>query len=200
VLAGVLAAATVACTGMIYASLRAIPRWTDPLVVPVYLAFAVASGGALVLAIAACAGIEPGVWSWAAAVAMAGAWLLKLAYWRRIDHAAPAATAESATGLGDIGTVRLLESPNSSANYIMREMGYVIARKHADRLRRIALVLGGVVPVAALLAGGATSGGVALVALLVAVAGSAVGVLVERWLFFAEAEHASMLYYGKSSV
>jgi DMSO reductase anchor subunit len=27
----------------------------------------------------------------------------------------------------------------------------------------------------------------------------AVGLAMERWLFFAEAEHASMLYYGKTA-
>ena len=35
---------TVACTGMIYASLRAIPYWYTPLVMPLYIAFALASG------------------------------------------------------------------------------------------------------------------------------------------------------------
>lgn len=198
--AGALAIVTVACTGMIYASLRAIPRWQDPLVVPIYLAFAVASGGILVFAIAALAGIAPGPWSWVVAIAVATAWLLKLAYWRRIDGAKPVATAESATGLGHIGTVRLLESPNSSPNYIMREMGYVIARKHAARLRRIALVVGGLMPFAAMVASGFGGAALSAVFLIVALVATGIGVLVERWLFFAEAEHASMLYYGKSTV
>ena len=35
-----------------------------------------------------------------------------------------------------------------------------------------------------------------LLAVLAALAAAA-GVLVERWLFFAEAEHVSMLYYGR---
>nr|WP_217497822.1 dimethyl sulfoxide reductase anchor subunit [Lysobacter enzymogenes] len=37
---------TVACTAMIYASLPPIPAWRHPLVVPVYLAFALLSGAA----------------------------------------------------------------------------------------------------------------------------------------------------------
>ena len=55
---------------------------------------------------------------------------------------APVSTAESATGLGDLGRVRLLEAPHSESNYLMQEMGYRIARKHADKLRRIALLAG----------------------------------------------------------
>jgi DMSO reductase anchor subunit len=200
IVAAVLAVVTVACTGMIYASLRAIPRWTDPFVVPVYLAFAVSSGGVLVLAIAALFGTDPGLAAWVAAISVALAWILKLVYWRRIDRAKPVATAESATGLGSIGTVRLLESPNSSANFVMREMGYVVARKHAARLRLIAAVLGGVAPVLALAAGSLIAGYAAAAALLVALAGIVVGVLIERWLFFAEAQHAAMLYYGARTV
>src|SRR5690606_11862053 len=39
-LLALLALATVACTAMIYASLKPIPAWCHPLVVPVYLLFA----------------------------------------------------------------------------------------------------------------------------------------------------------------
>ena len=47
VLGGVLlllALATIACTAMIYASLKPIPAWSHPLVLPVYLVFALFSG------------------------------------------------------------------------------------------------------------------------------------------------------------
>jgi sulfite dehydrogenase (quinone) subunit SoeC len=33
--------------------------------------------------------------------------------------------------------------------------------------------------------------------MLVATLSTAIGVVVERWLFFAEAEHVAMLYYGR---
>ena len=35
---------------------------------------------------------------------------------------------------------------------------------------------------------------------LLAVASTAAGLVTERWLFFAEAEHVSMLFYGKDAV
>ena len=76
------------------------------------------------------------------------------------------------------------------------EMGYKIARKHARRLRIIALVLGGAVP--AVLAAFATQlpdlAGALVAAVAVISAGA--GLLVERWLFFAEAVHTVSLYYG----
>ncbi len=80
-------------------------------------------------------------------------------------------------------------------------MGYRIARRHAAKLRRIALGGGFFVPLillalAWLLRGAAAS---AVLALVAAVAATA-GVVVERWLFFAEATHTVALYYrGEAS-
>jgi len=191
---------TVACTGMIYASLRAIPRWTDATVVPVYLVFALASGGALAFTVFAVIASPAPEWAWAVALVIAAAWALKFVYWQRIDTAAPAATAESATGLGGIGRVSLFEAPHTSDNYIMREMGYRIARKHAARLRMIALLLGAAVPVPAFLAAGFLGGIPTAILALAGLAALAAGVLVERWLFFAEAKHAATLFYGTDTV
>mgnify|MGYP004116631313 CR=1 FL=1 len=44
-------------------------------------------------------------------------------------------TPESATGLGDLGKVRLLDPPSMTENFVQREMGYTIARKNAQKLR-----------------------------------------------------------------
>jgi len=198
--AAFMALVTVACTGMIYASLKAIPRWTDITVVPVYLAFALSTGGALALATLAVISPLPSLWAWLVTLAIALSWGLKLVYCNRIDNAAPVATAETATGLGHIGPVSLFEAPHTGENYIMREMGFQIARKHAARLRIIALVLGGAVPLLAFATAALSVGPVMVAACIVGVAGVGIGVLLERWLFFAEAQHAAMLYYGAKAV
>jgi DMSO reductase anchor subunit len=191
---------TVACTGMIYASLRAIPRWTDATVVPVYLVFALASGGAATFTVFTTIASPAPEWAWAVALVISAAWALKLVYWQRIDNAAPVATAESATGLGGIGRVSLFEAPHTSDNYIMREMGYRIARKHAGRLRMIAIFLGMAIPVPAFLAAGFMGGIPTTFLAFVGLAALAAGILVERWLFFAEARHAATLFYGTDTV
>jgi len=199
-IAAILSIVTVFCTAKIYQSLRAIPRWNSPWVTPVYLGFALASGALLFhLGVRAFGFGFPGT-GWGAAIFTVAAWTLKLAYWRQIDGAAPRSTAESATGLGHLGKVRLFEAPHTGDNYLMREMGYKIARKHARRLRRIALVLGGVIPVIlAVVATQMPDLAGALVS-LVAVISAGAGLLVERWLFFAEAVHAVSLYYGTDAV
>ena len=67
---------------------------------------------------------------------------LKWAYWLRIDGEPREYTAEAATGLGHLGKVRPLEPPHTQPNFVMREMGYRVARKHALKLRNLVLLLG----------------------------------------------------------
>ncbi|MCZ6605976.1 MAG: dimethyl sulfoxide reductase anchor subunit [Alphaproteobacteria bacterium] len=193
-----LAVATVISTGMIYASLKPIPRWNNGWTVPVYLAFSVATG-AMVLAPVALfvdrAAFD--VAAWTACAASLVAWTLKLGYWRMIGTARPAATTGRAIGIEHLGPVRLMEGPTTGANYITREMGFQVARRHARRLRLIGGVVGGIAAPALALAGAVIpSTMAAFVVALLALFAASLGVLIERWLFFAEAEHMSMLYFG----
>lgn len=198
VLAAALAIATLICTGMIYASLPTIRAWHQPFVVPVYVALALATG-ALLLSFLLLLFSFPTAWApWFALVTIGAAWVLKTASWSRADRAERTYTVEQATGLGRFGKVRPLEPPHTQPNYVMREMGYQIGRKNAQKLRRIAVVLTFVVPglLSLLLAIGAPLG---LLLALAAVVSAGAGVLVERWLFFAEAEHVVMLFYGREA-
>jgi DMSO reductase anchor subunit len=76
-------------------------------------------------------------------------------------------------------------------------MGFRIARSHARKLRWVAHLTLFVVPLVLSVAGTLASPSAAVAAALVAAVSGGLGVLVERWLFFAEARHASMLYYGR---
>lgn len=197
--AALLAVVTVVCTAMIYRSLKPIPRWHNPLVVPTYLALALMSGSLWLALLLSFFGPRPEVNVLAAASIVVGAGL-KIAYWRSIDTEAPTSTAGTATGLGSLGDVRLFEAPHTSENYLLKEMGFVVARKHAAKLRRIALLVGFALPFFLCLVPFFVSGGVAIVALLLAASLGTAGIFVERWLFFAEARHAVTLYYGTPAV
>ena len=189
-----LSLATVACTAMIYASLKTIPAWSHRLVVPGYLLFALLTGGLLhmaILSVTSRLSLLSGI-----AVAFAGLLLaiLKLAYWRNIDRGEMPTTRASALGLPANRTVRDFERPHTEANYLTREMGFVVARKHARKLRIIALVLFAGVPLLVgllLAAAPSQSGSLLWLASLSALAGA----MFERWLFFAEAKHVVMTYY-----
>jgi sulfite dehydrogenase (quinone) subunit SoeC len=75
-------------------------------------------------------------------------------------------------------------------------MGFQIARKHAAKLRRIAFLLAFALPFLLSLVPLLAGGWPAMFATLIAAPLATLGVLVERWLFFAEAKHAVTLYYG----
>lgn len=193
------AVVTVICTAMIYRSLKPIRRWNNRWVVPNYLALSAATGGAWLVAVLDLAGDgRPGVAA-AAAAMFAAAAALKVAYWRFIDQDRAGPTIGSATGLGHLGTVRQLDPPHSEDNYLMKEMGFRIARRHAAKLRRIALASGFAAPIVLLLAAAGSHGVLAAAAALAAALTATAGVLVERWLFFAEAKHTVTLYYGAAA-
>lgn len=191
------AAVTVYCTAMIYASLRSIDAWHTWLTPLCYLLFAAAGGTLLGGLFNAFSGGAPLGFSLAAVVLLAAAWGTKTAWWQRLRSLAPTSTPESATGLGPLGKVRLFERPHTNDNYLTREMGFAVARKHARKLSRLAVTNGGIVPaVLVAIAALAGAGWQAILLQAVAVLLFMGGIAVERWLFFAEARHAVVNYYG----
>lgn len=200
VAAALLALCTLYSTGQIYATLRTIPQWHNRWTVPNYLALGLSSGAAALLALTALPGHGGRVVAAAALVTTVAALALKLAYWRHLARHPGRYTIQQATGLGRYGPVRALEAPHTETNYLQQEMGFRVARRHADKLRRIALAGAFAAPLlasgACLLAPGTAAGVLALLALPLVAA----GVLTERWLFFAEAQHVVTVYYGAPRV
>ena len=164
---------------------------------PNYLALAAMTGALWLAALSSLFGHELKGVGLLVLISIVLAFLLKLAYWRFIDRNPGASTAESATGLGFLGKVRLFEAPHTSENYLLKEMGFHIARKHAQKLRVVALCLGFVLPLLLAIAAIAATGVVVPLCWLLAAIVAMVGVLIERWLFFAEAKHTVTLYYGR---
>jgi sulfite dehydrogenase (quinone) subunit SoeC len=200
---GVLTAAgaivTIFCTAMIYASLRPVRQWRNAYVTPSFFLLAAFSGALWLAAVARLFHSSAVLTSALALLFGLAALAAKVGYWRAIDRTPGASTPETATGLGHLGRVRALESPHTEENYLLREMGFRIARKHARRLRALAIIIGFATPlvltVAALLLSATPAFAAAVVAALLAVG----GIFVERWLFFAEATHTIVLYYGRTA-
>ena len=190
------ALATVACTAMIYASLKPIPAWGHGLVLPVYFGFALLCGGLLLSALVASeTGMAPIPLVAQGAIflaALMGA--LKLRYWRGIFGGTLPATRGDAVGLPG-REVGVFERPHTEANYITREMAFVVARAHARRLRGLALVLFAVLPMLCVFAIGRIDGVEPMTWLWLSAGCALAGAFVERWLFFAEARHMVTLYY-----
>lgn len=187
------ALATVLCTANIYRSLKTIRAWRMRQVLPLYFAFALLSGGLWLwtwLVFAAHAPTGPAFPLALLALAVIAA-VAKADYWRAVD-ALPAPDVGHAIGLAGLGRIRAFEGPSTEESYLVHEMAFVLARRHAASLRRIATVAFSGLPVV----------GIAIVVLtgtpwpapIAAIVCSA-GLFVERWLFFAEARHAVAAYF-----
>ncbi|UXN59770.1 dimethyl sulfoxide reductase anchor subunit family protein [Phyllobacterium zundukense] len=187
------AVVTVYCTSMIYASLKTVDSWHTKLTPLCFLLFSLAGGFLFASAFLGGNGL---VAELLALLFVLLALIAKLVWRKRATTLLPISTPETATGLGFIGKVRLFERPHALDNYLTREMGFRVARKHAAKLLMIAFVFGVVLPILALLLALAIGGGLAAqIALVLGVVAYTLGIFVERWLFFAEAKHAVMNYY-----
>ncbi|RWM45830.1 DmsC/YnfH family molybdoenzyme membrane anchor subunit [Mesorhizobium sp.] len=195
-LAAVGAVATVCTTGMIYASLKPIAQWHSRFTLPGYLIFSAMTGSVLLNALLQGFGVGSTILLAACVLLTLLGWGWKLATWRYNDGLEIATNANTATGLAG-GTVRSLEWPHTEKNYLLKEMGFRVARKHKARLRQITQVLAFALPALLLAAAFYLPWPYAAVLSTLAAIVQFAGMLVERWLFFAEAKHTVTLYYGR---
>ncbi|MXQ09290.1 dimethyl sulfoxide reductase anchor subunit [Alphaproteobacteria bacterium GH1-50] len=181
VVGGVMALVTVFATSMIYMQMRTVPRWNHWSPPVLFLGYALAGGALLTGKITV------------AMIFLALAAIVQVVAWIDQDRreAASDTTLATATGLGHIGSVRAFEPPHTGGNYLTKEMVFRVGRKHAVKLRIISLALMAALPLLLLLV--PFSHIFAALAVLSHIA----GVLVQRWLFFAEARHVVGLYYGR---
>lgn len=197
-LMAVCALVTVYCTAMIYRSLTPIKQWSNSTTVPVYMALALMTGAtwlhAFMLALGAGSARTVLLTGAIAVLSIPAGYTLKRRAW--MYDPTPAATIQSATGLGG-SDIRSVEWPHTEENFLLKEMGYRVARKHAERLRQIATGAGFVAPLLLLVATAGRQDWVAIAAVILASLVMATGITVERWLFFAEAKHTVALYYGR---
>ena len=156
-----------------------------------FILLALAGGCLLGAALQALAGTPPIQLSqWGIGMIILAS-LVKIVWWHSAGKEGSGSTPESATGVGVLGQVRMIMPPHTEENWLQHEMGFVVARKHAVRLAVIALALAAVIPLLVL---GLYPQSVALLVLAAVI--HMAGIMVERWLFFAEAKHTVTLYYG----
>ncbi|RJT38785.1 dimethyl sulfoxide reductase anchor subunit [Mesorhizobium waimense] len=195
-LAAIGAVVTVCTTGMIYASLKPIAQWHSRYTLPGYLIFSAMTGSTLLNALLQGFGVGMRTVLVASLLVTLLGWGWKLATWRYNDRQEIPTNANTATGLAG-GTVRSLEWPHTEENYLLKEMGFRIARKHGAKLRLITQVSAFALPVLLLAAAFVLPKPFAAVVCVLAATVQFAGMLVERWLFFAEAKHTVTLYYGR---
>ena len=197
-----LALALLFCTAMIYASLKPIRQWRTGWTPAAYLLLGHWSGALLAVALAIGYGSEPGSWIRLAAALGIAALVAKLGYWRHgaADRGGKSVlTIEQAIGVPQgvrppgvsVAQARLFDAGHTQRTFLTDEFVFRLARQHAQAVRAAALALGFGIPLLWLATGPRHWAAAASVALL-----ALVGLLAERWLFFADARHTVRLYHG----
>jgi DMSO reductase anchor subunit len=186
-----LSLATIWSTAMIYASLKTVARWHHPLTPFVFVGYAISGGLVLAAALDALANGGISLLAQPALMGLISTAIVTMIWTKQAGAEGSGSTPESATGLGNLGEVRMLMPPHSEENWLQHEMGFVVARKHAAKLRLFSVTLAIILPAVMVYSAAASSAMLILAAIT-----HVIGVMVSRWLFFAEAKHTVMLYYG----
>ncbi|MES1998300.1 MAG: DmsC/YnfH family molybdoenzyme membrane anchor subunit [Pseudomonadota bacterium] len=189
-LGAVLAWITIFSTGMIYGCLKTIRQWNSPLVPANYMALGHFTGALILLAIASQGGVELNGYIALVLALLVAAAALKAIYYFWIANPGTGSTIQTATGFTR-GNVRLLDTGHTHGTFLTQEFGFQIARKYALLLKSFVFLMGFLVPALML-----TLGKDINLAIYAAVATALLGMVVERWLFFAEARHVVNLYHG----
>jgi len=181
------------CTAMIYACLKFILEWSHPLTIANYVLLGLASGVLLTAALAVINGDNRyaiGCSLWGAALT-ALALVVRTASLVRNRRLRPISTLQSATGIR-APLLKQMSMGMSAGAFNTREFFHGKSRHFVRSVKGSFLALVFLVPIALVLISITTRSGLALFA---AVAVQYVGLLGERWYFFAEARHPQNLYY-----
>jgi sulfite dehydrogenase (quinone) subunit SoeC len=181
------------CTAMIYACLRFIEEWAQPLTVVNFVLLGLSSGCVLASALAALAD-ERAFLAASAPAAIAVtlvAWATRMAALRRNAAIRHRSTLQSATGIAS-ARLRQTSMGMSAGSFNTREFFHRASRLAMRRIRLAVIGLAFAGPVALMLLAWA-SGWAPL--WIVAALLQAPGLLADRWYFFAQAKHPQNLYY-----
>jgi DMSO reductase anchor subunit len=188
-----LAAVLWLCTAMIYACLRFIEEWAQPLTLVNFVLIGLSSGFVLASALAASAG-EGELLRFsgpAALVFTVAAWLARWLSLRRNAALKHRSSLQSATGIRSPHLVQKAMGMSAGA-FNTREFFHGRTLALLKNVRSVFLLGGFMLP--ALLALALLLGAPAALWWL-AVLSQAIGLLAERWFFFAQANHPQNLYY-----
>jgi len=191
--AGLLAAALYLCTGMIYAAVTVIREWATPLTPLSFAALGVASGLSLAAVLAAFA--QPPLAGPLARLALAAtvfAALLRGATLWRNATLAPKTSLQTAIGVRHPRIVQKSQGA-MGGSFNTREFFHGRSPAFVRGMRVAMLSMAFALPIALLAASQGELGAIALSAVFFV---QTLGLLAERWIFFADGRHPQNLYYG----
>lgn len=180
------------CTGMIYGCIKFLQEWASPLTVINYLLLGTASGFTLATAFSHAAAPDLtrfyGIW---AIIITLAAFITRSAALMRNRHLKYKSTIQSAIGVRHNQIVQKAQGA-MGGSFNTREYFHGKTALFLQSIKWIFMVLVFLLPVLLLVAGMRNN---SIVVLSLAFVVQYVGLLFERWLFFAQARHPQNIYY-----
>ena len=180
------------CTAMIYASVRFLQEWASAFTLINYTLLGLASGCTLALALAALMWPEAvRGFAGAAVVLTAAGWVSRSLSLRRNARLKPKSTLQTALGIRH-PRIEQRAMGFMGGSFNTREFFHGRAPGSLKQVKTFFHVAAFALPLTLLALGLATG---AVLALLLAFPVQYLGLLAERWFFFAQARHPQNLYY-----
>ncbi|QIK38427.1 dimethyl sulfoxide reductase anchor subunit [Caldichromatium japonicum] len=184
------------CTAMIYAAVRFLQEWHTPLTVSNFLFLGTASGFMLAAAYSAYLGnpLVTFYGTWAVILTAIGS-ISRFMHLRRNDRLKPKSTLQTAIGIRHTQIVQKAQGA-TGGSFNTREFFHGRDQRLVQVSRYVYLTL--ILPIPVLLIGLSyviTSPRLPIVAFCL----QFLGLMIERWAFFAEARHPQNLYYQSVS-
>ncbi len=192
------------CTAMIYQCIRFIQEWAHPATMANFIVLGLSSGWFLLMTLLCLWSIVhpqqalvtatniPGVAGFTAFLILLSL-TLKLWIWKRNRRLKPKSNLQSATGI-KTGFVRQISMGMMGGSFNTREFFHQQSVFFVANIRKIAFFGTYLVPVLLLTIAVSNAD---LSWLMIAFVVHCAGLIAERWLFFAEANHPQNLYYQR---
>ena len=171
---------TIFTTSMIYAQLKTVPSWNN-ILTPALFIFTALAGGSILLM------------DYASLVLLLIFGVFQVLFWYIADQSFiyKETSVGTALGFSKNEDIRAFDVAHTNRNYLLNEMVYKVARKHAIKIRYISFFAAFVFPMSLTLV---FPGNFSVSVLIIA--SHLVGIYFSRWLFFAEAKHSVGFYYN----
>ncbi|WP_299871840.1 DmsC/YnfH family molybdoenzyme membrane anchor subunit [uncultured Cocleimonas sp.] len=184
------------CTGMIYGCIKFLQEWHTPLTVINFILLGTASGFTVATALSAYlqTGLVSFYANWAILFTVA-ALIFRIASMVRNRNINPKSDLRSAIGINH-NNIRQMAQGSMGGSFNTREYFHGKSKSFVKSIKYIFLVLAFLIPILFLVL---SLNNPAYFIPLIAVAVQYVGLIAERWYFFADANHPQNLYYQQIS-
>ena len=187
------------CTGMIYACLKTIPQWNTIWTPINYITIGFALASMIFFFILNLNGYDTTSYENYTLSIIAFSLATKLTYYFviRLPKYNIADATNAAVKLKSTN-VRLLDVGHTGGTFLTDEFGYKVAERKLFRIKILSIFSGFIIPFFLIYTYSFIYENIALCSLAIFL--SFIGMISERWLFFAQAKHVVNLYHGVENV